>query len=112
MIWRVLSTSRLTRVGQGLGAYGIHGSYKSGIRCICAEIWVLSISFVLHTHFIVCFVYNKILAVNVHYVPFNFGYIGGNLGILGTVFSGILVYQYHPPPPPADPESLAERITL
>ena len=33
------------RVGQGLGVYGIQGSYKSGIRYIYAEIWVLSIDF-------------------------------------------------------------------
>ena len=38
-----------TRVGQGFGVYGIQGSSKLGIRYIYAEIWVLSISFVLLT---------------------------------------------------------------
>ena len=37
------------RVGQGFWVYGIQGSSKLGIRYIYAEIWVLSISFVLLT---------------------------------------------------------------
>ena len=39
----------LSRVGQGFWVYGIQGSSKLGIRYIYAEIWVLSISFVLLT---------------------------------------------------------------
>ena len=41
--------SAVIRVGQGFWVYGIQGSYKSGIRYIYAEIWILSISFVLFT---------------------------------------------------------------
>ena len=36
-------------VGQGFWVYSIQGSSKSDIRYIYAEIWVLSISFVLLT---------------------------------------------------------------
>ena len=52
-----------------------------------AEIWVI---LVYH-----CFLTNN-FGYKVYYVPFNFGYIGGNVGYFGYIFSGILVYHYTP----------------
>ena len=45
-VWAV---ALINRVDQGFWAYGIQGCYKLGIRYIYAEIWVLSISFLLRT---------------------------------------------------------------
>ena len=90
------------RVGQGFGVYGIPASYKSGVRYIYAEIWVLSISFVLFTTNFGC---KRILR------SFQFWVYWGKFGYFGYFFSGILVYHY-PPPPPADPEQSTRRISL
>ena len=73
----------------GFLVYGIQGSYKSGIRYIYAEIWVYRL-----------FCLQQILDVNIYYAPFNFGYIGEHLGILGTYFR---VYWYTTTPPPPRP---------
>ena len=40
--------SELIRVGQGFGAYGIQGLFKSGIRYIAAQIRVFGISLSLN----------------------------------------------------------------
>ena len=60
----LLDTDELDRVGQEFWVYGIQGSSKLGIRYIYAEIWVLSIWFVLLTT--------------------NFGYDGTDLDVFGT----------------------------
>ena len=60
----LLDTDELDRVGQEFWVYGTQGSSKLGIRYIYAEIWVLSISFVLLTT--------------------NFGYDGTDLDVFGT----------------------------
>ena len=86
--WSTIKAVPFIRVGQVFWVYGIQGSYKSGIWYIYAEIWVLSISFVLFTTNFGC---KRILR------SLQFWVYWGKFGYFGYFFSGVYWYTTGPP---------------